>query len=455
MVIMQDALPELKRFLKPVGLKERMLGLVIRCIVAFVMHLGRMAATRAATAVRSEPRHRAQVCRFLGRKLLRRLSLPAVLRGQLLLMESRKSGQFYFLVDQTLVSQQGDKTQNTFSTGNRQRRPRKGRRYNKYKHARKTCHCFVKGLLITPSGIRIPFSKSYYTRDYCKAKNRPYRTQTELAAELIAELPLVEGTKVVVLGDTAFDAACIRAVCAKRKYTWIVPLNPERVLAGPKGKRPKVKTLVNGLKADQLIEIRLHAGKGPYVEQRRVSPWRVGSKVKPRTYYVHQRRQAVHSVGEVQLVFSTRTKPTNNQPVEMQKILMTNDLGLSAKQIVELYGLRWQIELFFKELKSTLGFHQYRFRTFERVEGWDELAQVTILYLEWYRARQLQRRDLTEEKKKWWRWQRTHGLCMAVRQAAEPADLEEIAQRLETPTGLQRLRRLLKRALPKESAAAA
>ena len=39
---------------------------------------------RAATAVRSEPRHRAQVCRFLGRKLLRRLSPAAVLRAQLL-----------------------------------------------------------------------------------------------------------------------------------------------------------------------------------------------------------------------------------------------------------------------------------------------------------------------------------------------------------------------------------
>jgi hypothetical protein len=111
----------------------------------------------------------------------------------------------------------------------------------------------------------------------------------------------------------------------------------------------------------------------------------------------------------------------------------------------------WQIELFFKELKSTLGFHQYRFRQFERVEGWDELLQVTFLYLEWYRARQLQRRDLPEEKKKWWRWQRTHGLCLAVRQAAEVADLEAIAERLETPTGLQRLRRLFKRALPKEA----
>jgi hypothetical protein len=237
MVIMQDALPGLKRFLKPVDLNERMLGLVIRCVVAFVMHLGRMAATRAATAIRSQPRHRAQVCRFLGRKLWRRLSPAAVLRAQLLQMESNLSGRFFFLTDQTLASQQGSKTENTFSTGNRQRRPRKGRRYNKYKHARRTCHCFVKGLLITPSGLRIPFSKSYYTREYCAAKERPYRTQTELAAEMIAELPLPEGANVVVLGDTAFDAKCIRVACDQRKYTWVVPLNPERVLAGPKGKR--------------------------------------------------------------------------------------------------------------------------------------------------------------------------------------------------------------------------
>lgn len=455
MVIMQDALPGLKRFLKPAGLKERMLALVIRCIVAFVMHLGRMAATRAATAVRSEPRHRAQLCRFMGRKLLRRLGLAGRLRQEVLGLEKDLSGRFFFLVDQTLTSQQGSKTENTFSTGNRQRRPRKGRRYSKYKYARKTCHCFVKGLLLTPSGLRIPLSRCYYTREYCAAKNLPYRTQTELAAEMITDLPLPEGAQVVVLGDTAFDAKCIRAACAKRQYTWVVPLNPERVLAGPKGKRPKVRSMIHGLKADQLVAMRLHAGQGSCVAQRRVSPWRLGPKVKPRTYYVQQRRAAVHSVGEVQLLFSTRSKPTANQPVEVQKILMTNDLRVSARQLVEWYNLRWQIELFFKELKSTLGFHQYRFRTFERVEGWDELIQVTFLYLEWYRARQLQRHDLPEEKKNWWRWQRTHGLCLAVRQAAEQADLEEIADRLQTPSGRQRLRRLLKRALPKEARAAA
>src|SRR5437773_5311404 len=131
---------------------------------------------------------------------------------------------------------------------------------------------------------------------------------------------------------------------------------------------------------------------------------------------------------------------------------MTNDLSLTGRQIVELYALRWQIELYFKELKSTLGFNQYRFRTFERVDGWVELVMVTVLYVEWYRAQQLQRRDLANDKKQWWRWQRMHGLCLAVGQAAEQADLKNIRQRLDTPTGLYRLRQPLKAALPRGSA---
>jgi hypothetical protein len=451
---MNDALPQLKRFLHPLGLRQQLSGLLIRCVIAFTMRWGRMTASRAASAVRSEPRHRAQITRLVGRQWLRRHAPAAVLRAQMLALEKR-AGTYLFLVDQTLTSQQGEKTENTFHTGNRQRRPCKGRRYNKYQHARKSCHAFVQGLLITPSGFRVPFSKSYYTRDYCVAKGKTHRTQAELAAEMIDELPLPEGTPVVVLGDTAYDAACIRKACAARAYTWVVPLNPERVVAGPKGQRPKVRSLVHGLQADQLATVRLHAGQGPFVAQRRVSPYRVGPKVKARTYYVHQRRQAVHSVGEVRLVFSTRKKPCAGQPVAVQKILMTNDLRLTARQIVELYGLRWQIELFFKELKSTLGFHQYRFRRFERVEGWVELALVTVLYLEWYRARQLQRRQVPPEKRRWWQWQRLHGLCVAVRQEAEQADLKEIARRLETPTGLQRLRRLFQRALPKEHQPAA
>ena len=441
-MIMQEALPGIKRFLKSAGLKERMQSLTIRCVAAFCLHWGRMSAVQAAGAVRSEPRHRAQIGRFLGRKYWRKLRLVAVLQAELLAQETKK-GRFLYLTDQTLCSQQGDKTQNTYSSGNRQRRPRKGKRYNKYKFARKRCHCFVMGLLITPSGMRIPFRRCYYTKEYCEKKKIPYRKQTELAAEMIRELPLPEDADVVVLGDTAFDAEVIREACDKRHYQWIVPMNPERVLAGPKP-RPKVWSLAKGLTAKQLKAVRLYPQRGEYVARRRLSAYRIGPKVKPRTFYAHQESRDVHSVGKVLLVFSTREKPMAGQQPNVQKILMTNACTLKAAEVIELYDLRWQIELFFKELKSTLGFDQYRFRKFEQVEGWLELVLVTFLYLEWYRARQLARSDVTKEEKERWHRQRTHGLCMAMRQAVDRADLDYLAEAVQTPGGVRRLRRKLR-----------
>lgn len=452
-MIMQEALPGIKRFLAPAGLKPSACSLTIRFVAAFCLHCGRMSAVQAAGAVRSEPRHRAQAGRFLERKYLRTMRPLSALQAQVLALEAKK-GRFLYLTDQTLCSQQGNKTQNTYSTGNRKRRPRKGRRHGKYKHARKRCHCFVMGLLITPSGIRIPYRRSYYTQEYCAQTGRTYRKQTELAAEIIRELPLPEGADVVVLGDTAFDAKVIREACDERHYTWIVPMNPERVLADPKP-RPKVWSLAKGLTAKQLKAVRLYPSKGDYVAMRRLSAYRIGPKVKPRTFYAHQESRDVHSVGKVLLVFSTREKPHAGQQPQVQKILMTNNRNLKTAEVIELYDLRWQIELFFKELKSTLGFDQYRFRKFEKVEGWLEMTLVTFLYLEWYRARQLARADVPKEEKERWRRQRTHGLCMAMRQATDDADLEYLAEAVKTKGGIVRLRRKLRKVIQSEYRAAA
>jgi hypothetical protein len=448
MVILQDAVPGLKRFVSALDFNSQRCAMITRLVVAFMMHRCRMSASQAGGAIRSDPRHRGQVCRFLSRKFWQSTNILATLYEQLLVL-SAPAGTWLFILDQTLCSQQGERTENTYSSGNRQKRPRKGRRYNKYKYARKRCHCFVMGLLISPQGVRIPFSKSYYTEDYCKKKQRPYRRQTELAADLIRELPLPKGVEVIVLGDTAFEALAIRVACQARSYCWIVPLNPERVLEGPKP-RPKVRSLVSAFSAGQFTPVRLHPGRGDFVAQRRVSPHRMGPKTKPRTFYVHQERRTVHSVGEVRLVFSTRTRPQKGVPVDVQKILMTNDLTLPVAKIVELYDLRWQIELFFKELKSTLGLHHYRFRKFAPVECWIQMALATFLYLEWHRAVQLRRRDLTKKQKRWWQQQRTYGLCQAIRQTAERNELQFLARQLRTSRGVKKVQTLFENAYARE-----
>jgi len=449
-MMMQDAMPRIKRFFGPVGLDLYVQGFLIRLVAAFVIHVGRMSATQAAGAIRTEARHRAAVIRFLAKlnwsddwKVLTQLA-ELVLQA-----EQRRGGTWIFIVDQTYCGQQGQKTENTFSRANYRPRPKKGNRRQK-KYAKRSCHGFVMGLLLTPSGLRIPCFRGYYTAAYCEQKKKGYRTQTELAAELIRSVVLPQDGEVFVLGDTAFDADTIRDACAERKFYWIVPINPERVLAGAKGQRPKVSSLAKNLSANQFAPVSLKPSKGPYVAMRRVARCRLGPKMKRRTFYVHRERRAVHNVGDVQLIFSTKLKPKKGKPVSVQKILMTNNHQRSAAAIVEIYSLRWQIELFFKELKSTLGLHQYRFRQFAKVEAWVAICLTTFLYLEWYRSQQLRRRDLTAEDKAWWRWQRTYGLCQAVRQHAEETELNRLAEWTRTPGGMKRLKKQLRAAIPLE-----
>jgi hypothetical protein len=451
-MIFPDVLPHIQTFLKPVSLGRRAQALLIRCLLAFLMHLGKMSASQAAAAVRTDARHRAQISRFLARGYWKRIDLLTPLRDALLALETQNHGLFVFDVDQTFCGSQGRCRENTFRCGNHRKRPRKSRRRQK-KTAPRSAQGFVMGLLITPSGIRIPFSTSFFTREYCQQKGLVFHTQAELAAGLIRQLPVPDGARVIVLGDTAFEAQSIRAACSVRKFSWIVPLNPERVLAGAKP-RPKVRSLAQELQADQMVPLEVHPHRGKYVIYRRVARCRIGPKLKPRTYYVHQESRDVHSVGKVRLVFSTTKAPMPGQTVDVQKILMTNDESLSLQDVIELYQLRWQIELFFKELKSTLGLDRYRFRKFVQVETWVKLVLAAFIYLEWVRARQLRKRSLSAKQRAWWQAQRTYGLSQAVRQSAEQKELVLLAAALETPGGRKRLSKILRQSHPKEYRAA-
>ena len=448
-MIFVNALPKIKTFLRPAGLTASTCALVIRLIAAFCHHPGRMSASSAASAIRSQARHRAQLARFLARcHWSKDWCLLQDVAGLLLQAEAQKGGRWLFLVDQTYCGQQGQKTENTFSRANYRPRKKKGNRKQK-KYAKRSCHGFVMGLLLTPSGLRIPSCRCYYTAGYCQVKKYTYQTQIALAAELIRQVAVPAGADVVVLGDTAFEAQDIRTACAARGFAWVVPLNPERVLAGDKP-RPQVKSLSAGFAAEHFEAVRLVPGQGVHAAQRRAARCRLGPKAKARTFYVHPERRAVHNVGDVLLVFSTKEQPTNGQPVSVQKILMTNDVGLSAAAVVALYDLRWQIELFFKELKSTLGFAQYRFRKFAKVEGWVQACLVAFVYLEWYRAQQLARVSLEDKARRWWQWQRSHGLAVTVTQQAEEHDLAQLLRWSGTKAGLKRLRQALRRAQPLE-----
>ena len=89
------------------------------------------------------------------------------------------------------------------------------------------------------------------------------------------------------------------------------------------------------------------------------------------------------------------------------------------------------VELFFKELKSNLGLHHYRFKEFDKVETWVTLCLVTFVYLESI-THKLKQKSLTKKEREWWQAQRTYGLAQAVRQEAEQRELELLADEDES-----------------------
>jgi hypothetical protein len=423
-------------------------------VIGILQHRGRMSAQQVASAIVGQSRHRAAVGRFLKRHGRRLKNLNGRAWQRLLARSAGAGGRYVFIIDTTSVSHQGARTENTYSTGNARRRPAKVRRYHKRRYARRGCHAFVWGLLLTPDGQRLPVVRSYYTRDYCQKHRLPHRTQADLAAELVAALVVPPRAEVVVLGDTAFESRQVRAACGARGFSWIMPANPERVLESD-GPRPKLWSLVKGLSARSFAPWRLVPNEGRYAAMRRTSLSRQKPKKKSaaadRTFYVHEERRCVHSVGEVRIVFSTKQKPQTGKALnrEQTKILLSNGPHLSTAEIVELYLLRWQIELLFKELKSSLGMHQYRFRSFACVEAWMEAFRLVLLYLEWIRVRGIEGAKTARERC-WWSRQRTPGLCLVVSTRLVEGQLVALKRSMETPTGIKKLRRQLRAALAKE-----
>lgn len=415
-------------------------------VVAFVAVVllpatARRSVHAAGRAVRSELRDAGNLLRFLGGS-----DSPAVLlataQQRLLDDAHRRDKRLHLLVlDSTVHGHQGQHYQNSYSCRNTTRRPAASSRKQK-KTNKKSCHCFVFALLLCPDGTRVPYWLPFHTKEYCQLRNRRHRTQADLAAELITNLPLRDGTPVVVAGDTAFEARQVRRACAARDYRWVVPINPERVLAGPDAaSRPKVLSLAGHLKASDFRKTSFRLDQGELAAMGRVSLNRVRSSKHQRVYWVHERTAEVHNVGRVTLLFSSKQDPGKTQAKFVQKVLMSDAVGVEARTLLHWYALRWQVELFFKEMKGQLGMCQYQLRDFDRVEGWVSLCVLAFCYLE-YNRRELLAAGGRKERA-YWQAARTQALRARLRQEVERADLLELIDRSKDRAGRERLTALL------------
>ena len=373
---------------------------------------------------------------------------------------------FAIIIDTTLHASVGERMENLLEMSTRKDKRRRNTRH----------HVFVMGIMITESGMRIPLPRrSYYTREYCQAKGKQYRTQTQLARMMIHDAPVPADADVTVLYDSAFDAGMIHRECRNRGFREIFPIDPNRNLATKEsphapalaGARVVASTL--DWQEEEFETLELEVGNEDFVLFRRRHIDNLRVKKTFRRYVIAARPANVSKLGSCLIVASykenlkvellegqsgdwrdyrrslaKRRKKDKNQPSRWNgKVLACTDPTLSAREVVEWYEIRWQIEIFFRELKSRMQLRCYVFMKFEAVERYLDLLLMGFLLLETRRLDDLVSTGSWPTKgdpKVHWR---TTDRLRNLESWVQRFNLEYISKRLESKRGRAELLRKL------------
>jgi len=346
-------------------------------------------------------------------------------------------------------------------------------------HRRSAQHAFLLGLVFTDKGGRLPLPrKSYYTKEYCQKKRKRYRTLNDLAAAMIRSFVVPEDVEVTVVYDSEFDSKQVHKASRQRGFREVFPLDPNRNLSAGSsveagelcGQKVVHWTRTWQRNEFELLELQVNNEEHVFVRRRH------GDNLRPRKtqrhYAAAARRATVSKLGDCLIVASYKENPRvklvagesadwwdfhtgpvpydrhrRPEPKRWQaKVLACTDPSASTRQVVEWYELRWQIELFFRELKSRMQLGCYVLRKFEAVERYLDLLLMGMLLLEQQRLLDMQRAGAPSERGgEPWVQARTTDRLRALEGLCDEWNAEVIEQRIRSERGRRRLVNELRR----------
>ena len=98
-----------------------------------------------------------------------------------------------------------------------------------------------------------------------------------------------------------------------------------------------------------------------------------------KTFWIFEKLTLLKHLGDVTVVL---TKKGRNVGPQNTKLLVTNLLELTGRQVIDIYQRRWAIEILFKELKSGLGLGEHQVtKKLPRIEKSLGIALIAYLFL--------------------------------------------------------------------------
>jgi hypothetical protein len=250
-------------------------------------------------------------------------------------------------------------------------------------------HTFIQGLLITHTGMRIPLPRrTYYTRKYCWKHKKKYMKMTRLAALIIDTVKVPPLVRIVVVADEFFEGTVMDKACNEREFTYIVPIDKRRCCEDQYGKRTAQNLHRHGKSLDRK-KLKKIVFK-PYRERTALLRRRTGYDNKKRVYFAISEVQRVSGLGERTIVYSWKPRTKSRRwKSNWFKAFVSNAKDCNVATLIEYYELRWQIEIFFRELKSFMGLTDFTGGNFAAYERFVDMVLLAYLFLEWFRVQLL------------------------------------------------------------------
>lgn len=224
-------------------------------------------------------------------------------------------------------------------------------------------NCFVTSALQS-DGIFVPHkARMYLKEEDARRLGYEFKTKPEIAFEEVIEpLKVPEGVRLYVVFDTWWygqDFIC-KILSPDRHVVCQLKVNKNLILNG-RETRPRY------LRGDyEEVEVRVRGKK--------------------KKYQAFEKIVEIEGIGEVKVVVSKNGSGKRNY-------YMSTDTGLSARDILEIYENRWNIEVTHREGNQKLGFKEYHMRRKPYIERF-----MQIVFLVWMIILFIELKDASESR---------------------------------------------------------
>ena len=268
-------------------------------------------------------------------------------------------------------------------------------------------HCIV-SLHGHSNGLSLPLDfKTYLSEESGAEQKRSFKTKIDLALDTLEGIDIQLERKSYVLTDSWYTSAGFINKTQQLGFQVISGIKSNRIFY-PDGIRAKLNEYSKTLKEEDLNVV----------------------TVKGRTHYVYRYEGAVKGIENIVVLMSWIDKfDSSKSPF----YLVSTDVSLSSKKIIEYYGHRWEIEVSFRYQKERLGLDNYEMRSLKGIERFWELLYLLYNFLELKRFKNRVSENLGELIDKLKVKRKREVISYVYERALSGAKLEELYEEFRVP----------------------